>query len=513
MAGPRPPAGRGVAGTTTVLGLLGFVLSAAGSWQPSFWGDEAASVMSAERSVPSLFQMLGHIDAVHGTYYLFLHYWIGLFGASEFSTRLPSAIAIGVATAGTVALARALVNTRVAILAGLVFAVLPRVTYMGAEARSTAFATATAVWAAVLLVNILRRQRDDGRVPVALWAGYAVITAAGAYLFLYTVLLIPVHALLVLLSRRKDAAPGTDRRAGHGSGLTALWPWAAAVAGSLVLATPILYWGLREQDQISFIARRPQVSLLEAAVNQWFGNPALAATAWFLVVLAAVAAFAFQHGQVNGQRSTWRVLVVALAWMLFPSVVLYLGNQLVTPMYALRYLSICTPAVALAMAIGIASIRLRWLQVTAVVLVVGLAVPSYLAQRGPYGKDDGSDLRQAAAVVEAGAHPGDAVVFDESVRPSWKPRLALHLYPTAFQGLRDVTLKRQYTERAGLWDSTIPLEEATTRLTNTGTVWVLQFRGSQVSTTGTTVQTLEAAGFSVVHSTTVNRTVVIEMTR
>src|ERR1700710_940749 len=83
-----------------VLGAAGLVLSASGSWIPSLWGDEAASVLSAERSLPSLFRMLGHVDSVHGTYYLFLHFWIDAFGASELSVRFPSTIAAGFVVAG-----------------------------------------------------------------------------------------------------------------------------------------------------------------------------------------------------------------------------------------------------------------------------------------------------------------------------------------------------------------------------------------------------------------------------
>ncbi|MEO6200451.1 MAG: glycosyltransferase family 39 protein, partial [Cryobacterium sp.] len=136
-----------------LLGLLGFVISFAGSWRPSFWGDEGASVMSAERSLPSLFRMLGNVDAVHGTYYLFLHFWVGLFGSSELSTRLPSAIAVGIATAGTFVLARSLVDERLALVAAVVFAILPRVTYSGTEARSSALATAVAVWSTIILIR------------------------------------------------------------------------------------------------------------------------------------------------------------------------------------------------------------------------------------------------------------------------------------------------------------------------------------------------------------------------
>src|ERR1700709_768814 len=90
----RIPLYRRVGVVAVVLGAAGLVLSAAGSWIPSLWGDEAASVLSAERPLPSLFRMLGNVDAVHGTFYLFLHFWVSVFGASPFAVRFPSAIAI-----------------------------------------------------------------------------------------------------------------------------------------------------------------------------------------------------------------------------------------------------------------------------------------------------------------------------------------------------------------------------------------------------------------------------------
>ena len=121
-----------------ILGLVGATISFAGSWIPSFWGDEAASVLSAERSLPSLFAMLAHVDAVHGVYYLLLHGWISLFGSSELSVRLPSAIAAGFVVAGTVTLAGMLFDRRTAIASGIICAVLPQLTHMGVEARSYA---------------------------------------------------------------------------------------------------------------------------------------------------------------------------------------------------------------------------------------------------------------------------------------------------------------------------------------------------------------------------------------
>lgn len=485
-------------GIAALIGLFGFIVSAAGSWRPSYWGDEAASVLSAERSLPSLFRMLGNVDAVHGAYYLFLHFWIDLFGTSEFATRLPSAIAVGVAAAGTAVLARELTNVRVAVIAGVVFSVLPRVTYMGAEARSFAFATAVAVWVTVVLVRNLRTEAPDRGRLILRWATYAVLLAAGVYLFMYVLLLIPVHGLLLLLA---------GRTAAH-------WrAWGVSASAGVVLALPVLYWGIREREQIEFIARRPQVDVFEAAVHQWFGKVPLAVAAWVLVILAVGTVFFLQRDRIHRMSTTNSVILIMLAWMVVPSAVLLVGTDLITPMYALRYLAFCTPAVAIAVALGIACFRPRWLQAVALLVVIALATPTYLAQRGEFGKNAGADFRQAAAVIEEKAQPGDAVVFDESIRPSRKPRLASRLYPEAFQGLRDVTLDRPYYLTDHLWDATLPLTDVLDRLEGTNTVWLLQNRGSRERRLKTDVTTLEQQGFSIVGSTTVHRTVIIEMTR
>ncbi|WEO78410.1 glycosyltransferase family 39 protein [Cryobacterium sp. SO2] len=488
---------RGFTGTAALLGLAGFAVSVAGSWRPSYWGDEAASVLSAERSLPSLFRLLGNIDAVHGTYYLFLHAWIDTFGASEFATRLPSALAIGAATAGTAVLARMLVNTRVAVIAALVFAVLPRVTYMGAETRSTALATMLAVWTTVLLVHIVRSPTVAPPWRLALWAAYALLLAAGIYLFLYSALLLPVHALVVvLLSRRRRSD---------------LPAWAGSGAVALLLAAPVIYWAVRERGQISFLARRAQVEVLDAAVRQWFGTPTLAVAAWALIGIGCLAAFVPRFR--SSGPAPRAALVVFLAWAIVPSAALLIGSHLITPMYSLRYLSICTPAAAILVAMGIGALAPRWAQAVALLLVLGLAAPGYLGQRTDFAKDGGSDWRQVSEILHAEARPRDAVVFDGSTKPSARPRLAMHLYPAGFVGLNDIALDQPYQNVDWLWDTTVPLADATSRLAGTNRVWVLQNVGSRETVAGTDVSTLQQLGFTVASARTVNRTIIIELTR
>jgi hypothetical protein len=86
-------------GAGVSLGFFGFLVSFIGIGNPSLWGDEAASILSAERPLPSLFRMLGNVDAVHGTYYLFLHFWIRVFRTSELSVRKLAWVGYGVGLA------------------------------------------------------------------------------------------------------------------------------------------------------------------------------------------------------------------------------------------------------------------------------------------------------------------------------------------------------------------------------------------------------------------------------
>ena len=139
-----------------ILGILGTAISVTGSWIPSLWGDEAASVMSAQRSIPSLFSMLGNVDAVHGTYYLGLHFWISIFGASPLSVRIPPAIAVGFTVASVVVVVGELTSARLALIAGLICCVVPRVTYMGEETRAYAFSAAFAGWSIWVLLRLLK---------------------------------------------------------------------------------------------------------------------------------------------------------------------------------------------------------------------------------------------------------------------------------------------------------------------------------------------------------------------
>jgi mannosyltransferase len=456
----------------TVFGLIATLISLIGSWIPSLWGDEAASVMSAQRSLPSLAMMLTHVDAVHGTYYFGLHFWIAAFGSSPFSVRLPSALAVGFTVAAVVVLCDRLRGRNVAVIAGIVCCVLPRVTYMGEEARSYAFSAAIAAWLTVVLIELLRKHQR----PHRLWLAYGLLLAFGIYVFLY-VALIPLAHLVILLRQRES------RRF--------LRTWVRVVIVSVVAASPLAFVAFGERKQIAYLATKPQVSAQSIFVALWFGSWPFAVVAWALIAFALWVVIRDltkrRLGRMMGdsepvKRPLPRLELVAAAWLLIPSALL-IGSQFVFAGFTGRYLSYAAPAAAILIACGISALGQsmrtrprRWLQGAALALILALAVPVYLSQRGPFSKND-SDWAQVSAIVGAHARPGDGIVFDESVSPSKRPRLALHTYPNGFTGLVDFTLVTPFTQNTTWYDRAMSVDSAyaADRTDGLTRIWVVEY--------------------------------------
>lgn len=183
--------------------LLTLAASLWGIGSASFWRDEAATLTATKRSLPEMIRMLGHVDAVHGTYYLVMWPLAHLFGQSEFVMRLPSAIAMAAAAFGTAVIGRRLVGWQTGLLAGLVFAALPMTSRYGQEARSYALVTAVAVLASYLLVRAI-----DDAGPRLVW-GYGVSLVAVGFLNMFGLLIVPAHGITLALARRHGSLDGS----------------------------------------------------------------------------------------------------------------------------------------------------------------------------------------------------------------------------------------------------------------------------------------------------------------
>ncbi|WP_173921873.1 glycosyltransferase family 39 protein [Agromyces sp. Marseille-P2726] len=453
-----------------VIACAAATVGIAGSWIPSLWGEEAASLMSARRDWESLAALLGNVDAVHGLYYAVLHVWTDLAGTSPFAVRLPSGLAYGAAAAGLYLLVRTRADRVTALTAAVVLCVVPRISQAATEARPLAFATACAVWLTVLLAYLM-----DGRMPRGWWWGYSVGLALSVYLNLYLVLMLPIHAIALALHPQRRAR---------------LVDFAFPAAVALVLATPIIVVAAAQRQQVAFRADQDVVTLDGVLVGQWFMLGSFAVVSWMLVAASVAVGIASARDPAwAGER--W-LLGLGLAWFVLPTAVLLIATEVLTPLYTPRYLVFCAPGVAIAVAIAVGRMRPNVVGALVLAVIIGLAVPAYVDQRTPYAKNLGTDWQAVSATVGSMAEPGDGVLFDESVRPSLRPRLAMYTYPDGFVDLVDLGLVRAHHETDRLWDVTAPLAELRERLDGIDRVIVVARSPDGVEPD---VDTLRASGF------------------
>ena len=431
--------------------VLTAVLSAAGAARPSLWFDEAATISASTRSVPQLWRMVGNIDAVHGLYYLLMHGWYAVFPTTEFASRLSSALAAALAAAGVVVLGKQMSTRAVALTAGVVFAILPRVTWAGMETRSYALSMAAAVWLTVFCVLAARRGRP------CWWGVYGLLLVGATVLNVFLVLIVPAHAVVVAMCARR---PQTWRC------------WAAAVAGAASATLPFLLFAQSQLFQVRWISPVGPDTLGEILQEQYFDLSLPAAVVAGLIMSAALAAWIR-----TGTGRPGMLAAVALTWIAVPTLALLAYSLLRHPIYYPRYLSFTAPALALLLGLGVVAVgRSRAGFAIALACLATAAVPNYLAQRGPYAKA-GMDYSAVADVIGSHAASGDCLVLDNSAR--WKPgpiRPLTAARPPVYQPLRDYGRGRTALQRERLWDSHIAVWAWADKMPDCPALWTVTER-------------------------------------
>jgi len=398
--------------------------------------------------------LISSVDAVHATYYLLMHGWFQLAPHTEAWSRIPSCLACGGAAAGVVVLTKLLADRPTALVAGVIFAVLPRTTWAATEARSFAFSALAAVWVTVVLVVATRRN------IASVWVLYGLLLFFSTVFFIFLALMIPVHCVAALVLR---------------AGRVAFAAVAAASLGAIASLVPFVLYTSHQVGQVNWIAKWaiPTPVML---IDQYFDNAMAFAGVALLLVLAAVCV---------RPRPSLRSLVqpvgapvtIAVAWMVIPTAVLLVYSALVQPIYLDRYLTFSLPGMALLLAVCVR--RLSRNTVPAIVLIALLAiaaVPNYLDQRDRYAKQ-GMDYSDAADLVKARAAAGDCLLLDDTV--TWEPaplRAMVQSRPDAYASLIDVGAGQSASDAGMMWSVDRPPDEVLDRLAKCNVIWTLSFR-------------------------------------
>ena len=304
-------------------------------------------------------------------------------------------------------------------------------TYYAQMARSYAIETMFAVIASYLLL----RAWPDGRWRW--WLGYAAAVALTGLFNIFGLLIVAAHGVTLLLTdARGQTAPG--RRAGR-----IPLRWLAACAAAVIVLGPLLGLASRQQVQIAWLTR-PTLNAMERLLTNLAGSRPLIVPFALLALAGLLAAW---------RADDWRPLnpaAIALPWLVVPPFVL-IAVSFVKPVYYVRYIEFCLPALAILAGAGLTGLirlaavtplparlagcgrlRLAWLPaVLAVAVLAALLAGPQQAIRQTAARPD--NLRLASAIVAAHEQPGDVVFYIPAT---------MHVlgtgYPAPFGRLRDI---------------------------------------------------------------------------
>ncbi len=457
---------------------------------PSLWRDEAFTISASQRSFGRIFPLLWHVDAVHGPYYLGLHFVVGLLGTSAVALRLPSVLGMGVAAGFTAAVGRRLARTAAlpapavtGLLAGLLFAAAPQATYYAQDARPYG----PVIMFAVIATYLLIRATDDGRWRW--WAAYGAAIALTGLFNLFALLLVAAHGATLLQAahaRRAPRARGADGPGSPDAGPppASLARWLVVVAAAVIALAPMLYLGYQQGHTLGWVTR-PGPRTVGRLITLLAGSKQLIPLVTVLVLAGILAGW---RSRRPGQLT---LTGVALPWLALPPLILLLVSR-VHPVYVERYVVFCLPALALLCAAGLAGLArlaaatlaaatpagrprpvLCWLPSAAVLAVLAvLLIAPQQAVRRPDARPD--NLRAAAAIVAANGQPGDVIFFIPT-----KTRVLRLAYPAAFAHIRDLALAQSPVASDTLLGTQVTPPVLRRRFAGVRAAWVVRWRSQR----------------------------------
>lgn len=355
---------------------------------PSFWVDEIYSLRVAMRDLGGV---LADRDQTPPLYVLFLHFWIRLFGISEFAVRLPSVLFGTAAVAMVYPLARRFSDGRAALLATAIMALGIYHIATSQDARAYSLFLLLCLASAYTFLRL----SDGFTWARGVW--YVLVTTLMLYTHVFGLFFLLAQQAYVLATQ--DPMPWLSRR----------WVLLQAAAGLLFLP-----W-------VGILVQRLGV----VSSGFWIATPGFETLTWTAVVFAGskwlayafaallvwVALARWRHAAASPQHERRKLLFLGM-WLAIPVLI---------PMLISQRIAIYTPRYALPAAVGLVvlasmavmEVRSRSARRVVTLGVAGLALLACFGFfAGGQMEDYKQGWREAVDVIEPAATPGATILFN-----------------------------------------------------------------------------------------------------
>ncbi|MCX7681522.1 MAG: glycosyltransferase family 39 protein [Anaerolineae bacterium] len=353
---------------------------------PVAMADTAAGLL------PRLLSVLGGMIRQNGPlYYFILRGWIALAGTTEYGMRFLSLACGTLAVSLAYVLGRRLFDRRSGLLAALLVATSPYLTWYGQEAKMYALVLVQAM----LALYALRRALDGGGWHW--WAVQLVATTMAFYTHILAALLIPLQIVLYFVWWPRSRSQ---------------WKAALFSLGCLTLPyLPLAAWQAPSILQARATGFYPYTldQMAQILLNGWSLGITGIGWPWGVIAPGVLAAWGLLRPVHRDERRNQLALA---CWIALPLVCVWLIS-LRQPLFTDRYLIWSAPAFYLSLSWAVSGlVQVRgWGRYVALVLMALIVTCNganlWEQATGPFK----SDFRSAAAYVASRYHPGELIMF------------------------------------------------------------------------------------------------------
>jgi mannosyltransferase len=330
----------------------------------SLWVDEIISIRQAQ--VPFLETISAVAMDVHVPfYYLVLNGWVHLFGISEFSTRLLSALFGTISVLLIYLVGKELFSEKVGLISALLLAIFPVGIFYSQEVRMynlVVCLTLLSMWLLVRFIHSGKRRY--------LAANFAVSTAL-IYTHIYGFLVLFTQAVFLIFSDRRRS-------------LKRDWLISEAAACMLFIAwVPTLIAQIKRSVQYAWLPI-PTVKVVMGAVGEYLGGVIPAS---IFLALSIFFVMKYHKNLKAAIRLPWDEQMLVALWATVPLLIVLLASYIITPLFHVRYLLFMMPACLLLYAALISKLKPAYSYIL-IFLIIAACVSAVYSQAITTSKDD-----------------------------------------------------------------------------------------------------------------------------
>lgn len=390
--------------------FLGLFLRIYDLGNESIWLDEAVSIGWANSN---LFQIVKKTagDTHTPLYAIVLHFWVVLFGDSEFSTRFPSVIFGFFAILMTYKVGSLIFDKEVGVLSALLLALSTFHIYYSQEVRSYSLMALLTLLSMYFFIQFLKKRgliASIGYIPSSILLIYV------HYFGLFVIIAQNIYILTLFLFSKKVHKPNFRR-------------WILLQLVLIVLFTPWIIIFIKQMLQVQsghFLNWIPVPSIHSLVESFKLYSKSDFLLCLFLILSSlSVVTYNKIRGDVDRKDlfnsiesnqssvplSNVSRIYLLLVWLLTPIILPFIISQVSAPIYHTRYTIGASLAFYLLVAKGIRDINNKYIKFLTISIVVVFSLVSVWEYHTKVNKHQ---WREVENYIDTNAQPGDLMLFN-----------------------------------------------------------------------------------------------------